>query len=68
MADDELPSVLMRYAREIVVPEIDRAINTLSARLDKRFDEVLGHFDHVYKRLDTIESELTAMLEAQLSS
>ncbi len=61
MADEDLTSVLIRFHREVVVPDIDRAINNLSDRMDRRFDQVLGHFDHVSKRLDKIASELAAL-------
>jgi hypothetical protein len=61
MADEDLASLLIRFHREVVVPDIDRAIGNLSDRMDRRFDQVLGHFDHIYKRLDKIDSELVSL-------
>ena len=46
--------------------EIDRRFDRVEAKLaehDERFGEILGHFDHLYKRLERLEQEYQAILE-----
>ena len=47
--------------------DIDRRFDRLDAKLaehDERFREVFGHFDHLYRRLEPLEQEYQAILEA----
>ncbi len=58
---DELFSVLTRFHREIVVPDIERIVGDVVGGLDSKVtalrDEMLSHFDAMYKRFDLLESE-----------
>ncbi len=56
---DELLSVLTRFHREVVAPDIDRIVSRLD-RIDRRFDDVFSHFDAIYKRFDRLESQYQA--------
>ena len=44
MAEDLFP-VLLRFHREVVVPDIQRIVGDLESRMDSRFDEFNGRFD-----------------------
>jgi chromosome segregation ATPase len=61
MADD-LWTVLTRFHREVVVPDLERIVDE---RLDERINplrrEMLAGFDAIYKRLDRLESEYQAL-------
>ncbi len=58
---DELLNVLARFHREVVVPDIERIVtDTVLTRIDSLRDEMLSHFDALYKRLDRRESEYQA--------
>ena len=60
MAEDLL-TVLAKFHREVVVPDIERAIKApLEARISGLRDEMLSHFDAIYKRFDRLESEYQA--------
>ena len=44
----------------------DRRFDTVEAKLaehDERFGDILGHFDHLYRRLERLEQEYQAILE-----
>ncbi|KRT75432.1 MAG: hypothetical protein XU13_C0001G0007 [Candidatus Rokubacteria bacterium CSP1-6] len=46
---------------------IDRRFDTIDQRfdtIDERFREVLGHFDEIYRRLDRLEQEYYAIVQA----
>lgn len=64
MADDDLTSVLIRYHRQVLVPEVERMLDARIGPLHDEMvtlrDEMLTHFDDVYKRFDRIESQLSS--------
>lgn len=62
---DELLSVLTRFHREVVVPDIERIVDSrLDARLSPFRHEVLANFDAVFQRLDRLESEYQSLRAA----
>lgn len=62
---DELLSVLTRFHREVVVPDIERIVDAkLDARITPLRQEMLANFDAVFKRLDRLESEYHALTAA----
>ena len=51
---------------EAKLAEHDERFDAVEAKLgehDERFGEILGHFDHLYKRLERLEQEYQAILE-----
>jgi len=70
MADDLL-SVLTRFHREIVLPDIEEVV---AKQISPLRDEMLSGFDAVFKRLDPLDSEFqslsaaTRRLEGQMAS
>jgi hypothetical protein len=68
MKTDEIFAVLMHFHREVVIPDMHRLEERLEARLGGRIDELrnetLSHFDAVYKRFDSLESECHAISAA----
>lgn len=64
MADDLL-NVLTRFHREVVVPDIERIVDSrLEVRIGSLRDEMLTNFDAVFKRLDRLESEYHSLTAA----
>lgn len=65
---DDLLGVLTRFHREVVLPDIDSRIGALSRELRGEIsglrNEMLSHFDAVYKRFDRLESEYQALSAA----
>jgi hypothetical protein len=61
---DEILTLLTRFHREIVVPDIERIVESKIDRQGARFDEVLSHLDRMYKRFDTVDSEILALTAA----
>ena len=57
MADDELWRTLMRFHREIVLPDIERVVKV---NVDPLRNEMLANFDALWKRMDRLESEYAA--------
>jgi chromosome segregation ATPase len=55
---DELVSVLARFHREVVLPDIERVVARL---VNPRFDEIDGHFGAIYQRFERLESEYQAL-------
>ena len=51
---DDLLSVLGRFHREVMLPELKQAVQDSERRIR---DEMLSHFDALYKRLDRLEVE-----------
>jgi hypothetical protein len=50
---------LVRFHREVVVPDIERIVDSrVGGRIDALRNEMLSHFDGVYKRFDRLESEI----------
>jgi phage shock protein A len=60
MAEDLL-RVLTRFHREVVLPDLERVVE---GRLAPLREEMLANFDAVFKRLDRLESEYTALSAA----
>lgn len=64
MAEDLL-SVLTRFHREVVRPDIERIVDAkLDAKITPLRQEMLANFDAVFKRLDRLESEYHALAAA----
>jgi polyhydroxyalkanoate synthesis regulator phasin len=62
---DDLLSVLTRFHREVVVPDIERIVDArLDAKLSPFRQEMLANFDAVFKRLDRLESEYASLSAA----
>jgi len=65
---DELLSVLTRFHREVVVPDIERIVNDsvggVNSPLTALRQEMLSHFDGIYRRFDRLESEYQAVSAA----
>jgi hypothetical protein len=68
MMAEELYGVLMRFHREVVVPDIERIVDDRIGSVDGRVaglrNETLTHFDEVYKRFDRLETEYQALSAA----
>ena len=60
MAED-LYQTLMRFHREIAVPDIERIVDS---RVTPFRDEVMTHLDGLWKRFDRLESEYYALKAA----
>jgi chromosome segregation ATPase len=43
--------------------ETDRRIESLAAREEEHFREILGHFDDLYRRLERLEAEYFAIVQ-----
>ncbi|MBI4634930.1 MAG: hypothetical protein HY727_01140 [Candidatus Rokubacteria bacterium] len=43
---------------------MDRRFDVLEERADARFRETLGHFDEIYRRLERLEQEYQAIVQA----
>ena len=55
---EDLYQTLMRFHREIALPDVERAIKEpLDAKIDSLRNEMLTNFDGVWKRFDRLESE-----------
>ena len=55
---EDLYQTLMRFHREIALPDAERTIKEpLERRIDGLRDEMLTNFDAVWKRFDRLESE-----------
>ena len=44
--------------------ELDRRLIAFQEQTDERFREVLGHFDEIYRRLERLEQEHYAIIQA----
>ncbi|HVT05444.1 MAG TPA: hypothetical protein VHL58_18950 [Thermoanaerobaculia bacterium] len=60
MAEDLL-TVLTRFHREIVVPDLERVVDTRIAPLS---EEMLTNFDAVFQRLERLDSEYHSLSAA----
>jgi hypothetical protein len=61
VAVDDLLSTLTRFHREVVVPDIERIVDTrITGALAPLREEMLANFDAVIKHLDRLESEYQA--------
>lgn len=58
---NELWNTLMRFHREIALPDVERLLDTRIGRVDERIDaladQMLTHFDAIYVRFERLESE-----------
>ena len=62
MADDELWRTLMRFHREIVVPDIERIVDDrVNTNINSLRNAMLANFDALWKRMDRLESEYAAL-------
>ena len=61
MSEEDLFHTLMRFHREIALPDMQRLIDNQTAVMDRRFDQVYTHFDGIYARFDRLESEYEAL-------
>ncbi len=53
-----LTTALAQFHREIVLPDMHRVFEDLfERRMKPRFDEIDGHFDVIYHKLDKLETE-----------
>ena len=63
--DNELWNTLMRFHREVALPDIRTEIAIpLREEMAAFRRETNGHFDAIYKRLDRLESEYHALTAA----
>ena len=53
-AQDLFPT-LMRFHREIVLPDIERVVGALEHRMNARFDEMNGRFDRLCQPLARLD-------------
>jgi hypothetical protein len=51
---------LVRFHREVIAPDLAALEERVYERMHTYHLDVLDHFDHVYKRLDSMAVELTA--------
>jgi len=55
---EDLFTILTKFHREVVIPDIQRIVTTSEERLqgemNARFVEVYGHFDAIYQRFDRL--------------
>ena len=63
MADDLL-SVLTKFHRDIMLPDVERTVQDSERRVR---DEALSHFDAMYKRFDRLETEYQALAGSRAS-
>ncbi len=65
IAADDLFAVLLRFHREIALPDIERTIrDPLDARISALDDRMLTNFDAVYARFDRLEAEHASLKAA----
>lgn len=55
---NELLTVLARFHREVILPDIERVVAGL---VNHRFDAIDGHFDSIYQRFERLETEYAAI-------
>ena len=59
---DKLWITLMRFHREVVMPDVERVVGErISESVGTLRNEMLTNFDGVYKRFDRLESEFAEM-------
>ena len=62
---EDLFGVLMRFHREVALPDIERLIDErLTLRIEPLRNEMLTNFDAVYHRFDRLESEVVSLNSA----
>lgn len=60
---DDLLSVLTKFHRQVVVPDIQSIVGAAVAPFALR-DETLSHFDAIYKRFDRLETQYETLKAA----
>ena len=62
---DELLNTLLRFHREVAVPDIERIVgNIVEPKITALRDEMITSFDAVHKRFDRLESEYESIKAA----
>lgn len=65
---EDLFGVLMRFHREVALPDMERIGERIESRLDAKIsslrNEMLSNFDAVFQRLDRLDSEYAALKAA----
>jgi|SRR5450759_149344 predicted nucleic acid-binding Zn-ribbon protein len=62
MAADALLSTLTRFHRDVVVPDIERIIDSrITGAIAPLREEMLANFDAVFKSLDRLETEYQSL-------
>ena len=58
----DLWSTLMRFHREVAMPEMREMVSTaIDSGVGSLRNEMNAHFDAIYKRLERVETEITAL-------
>lgn len=63
---EEFIAILTQFHREVFQPDMQRMLDAAEGRINLRFDEVNGHLDAIYQRLDRLEMRRIVDLEGQL--
>src|SRR6266436_3586936 len=64
---DELYSILTKFHREVVVPDIQRIVGDAVAPLDARLESVESRVESVDSRVSSVESNLKSFRNETLS-
>jgi predicted nuclease with TOPRIM domain len=59
---EELFDTLTRFYKTLIEPDLKEIKRKLDNH-DAKLSDFLGHFDHIYKKLKTLETEYYAILE-----
>ena len=62
MTSDEYQQLVEFLGRQFAA--IDQRFEAMQADLDEKFREVFGHFDALYRRLERLEKEYQAIVQA----
>jgi hypothetical protein len=62
---DDLIAILTRFHREVLLPDIKRIVSEVVGDLERRTN---AHFDAIYQRFDTLETEYHTVEEARLDA
>ncbi len=65
--DYKVPAMVRKVVDEIITERIDPRFDALEQRIGMGFNEVSGHFDTVFDRLDSVELE-TSRLSSNITS
>ncbi len=61
---NELWDTLLRFHREIVLPDVEDLVDGRIAPVNARLDTVMAHLDAMYSRFDRLESEYQSVRAA----
>lgn len=68
MSSDDLYAALLRFHREVALPDVQRAVRNeveaLRDELRSHRSDTLSHFDAMYQRFDHLDSEYHALASA----